>query len=343
LTTDILHVELQRQRGTLTSSGPVFPNGEEGVETIPVPKLLQAVIKPLPDAKATIPEKASYADWAEKSVEAICQPKFYEIKGGSVWTTPVAGQNPAAATAAPVVQKGVAGIPPAIPSAPGGAPANKASPGLPGGGSGGGPGGNSAMGQINPDTISQDILLWAHDDTVMPGQVYRYRIVYYMKNPVLGLSGIGAPNIVDILPVKSPPSDWSAAATVPQSTKFFFASVRGNTAMADVFHWESGAWTKHASPVSPGDRLGDSDWRVVDVHGAGPQSRERDKYVVLVNDAGEVARRYPGTDTSNEEYKALKAEVSPANGTGASTPTPPRGTPPARTPPAGRTVGAMPR
>ena len=48
-------------------------------------------------------------------------------------------------------------------------------------------------------------------DSVQPGQTYRYRIVYYMKNPVLGLTGIADKSIENVLEIKSPPSDWSNA------------------------------------------------------------------------------------------------------------------------------------
>ncbi|HEY8751854.1 MAG TPA: hypothetical protein VIM11_27985 [Tepidisphaeraceae bacterium] len=338
LTTDILHVELKRQRGTIGPNGPVFPNGEEGVETVAIPKMLQADARPLPVPKASIPEKASYKDWAEKNIDVVYQPKFYDVHGGTPWVPPSAAPAPGAAAAAGA-PKGIAGIPPALP--PRVIPGAQPNPAIPGAAGGRNPG------EINPEAIAQDILIWAHDDTVEPGQVYRYRIVYYMKNPVMGLTVIADDKIVDVLAVPSPPSDWSQPVTLPQTTKFWFASLRGNAATADVYHWENGGWIKKTpqQSFSPGDRVADSEWTVVDVHGTLPNSRDRDKYVLLTNDAGEVIRRSPNADRSNEERKALEIEINgaaapkdaaPARGTGNGRPVPANN-------PGNRAAAPMPR
>ena len=350
LTTDVLRVELQRQRGSMGPNGPVFPNGDQGVESIPTPKYLEKDIHPLPDPKAQLLEKVTYYEWAEKNPELVCQPKFYDVHGGSPWVAPVlAGAAPAPGAPAPAPApgaRGLAGIPPAMP--PRGAVPAQPAPGGPGGvGGAGGPGGlNQAPGQLNPATLTQDILVWNHDDTVRPGQTYRYRIVYYMKNPVLGLTGVADKSILEVLEVKSPPSDWSAPVTIPQVTKFWFASLRGSGAAADVYHWENGVWTRKQGVLyQPGDKVADSEWTVVDVHGQYGGARDREKYVILTNDAGEVIRRYPSADRSNDEKKGLDAQVNPGAAAAGGNPTMPPPNAPARTPavaPGGR-AGVMPR
>jgi hypothetical protein len=342
LNTDVLKVELQRQRGTWGANGPVFPNGDAAVEVVP-PSKIQPDIRPMPDDKAQLPEKVSYYEWAEKNLEVVCQPKFYDVHGGSPWTAPALGQAGAPAPAAPAavgVPKGLAGIPPAMPLRG----ANPAQP-FPGGlGAAAGAAGQKNPGQIIPANITQDILVWSHDDSVQPGQTYRYRIVYYMKNPVMGLKGVADPSIVETLPVKSPPSDWSQPVTIPKVTQFWFANVRTGGAAADVYHWENGAWTKKPGVMyQPGDHIADSEWTVVDVHGQEPRAREREKYVILTNDAGEVIRRFPGIDRFSDEKKGLDAQINPgaAAGTGGANPPPPN-TPPARPAP-GQRAGVMPR
>jgi len=309
LSTDILRVELQRQRGSMGPNGPVFPNGNQGVEVVPVVKYLQNDIRPFPDAKAAIAEKVTFYEWAEKNVDVVCRPKFYNVHGGTPWVAPVlAGAAPAPGAAAvpapaPGGAKGLAGIPPALP--PQGAA--QPQPGLNAPGNA-----NQNTGQINPENLMQDILVWNHDDTVQSGQVYRYRVVYYMKNPLLGLKGVADPSILETLEVASPPSDWTTPVTMPQKTKFWFVRADpkgGGTAITDIYIWENGEWKpKKNTQLTAGDRVADSEWTVLDVHNGNGQ---REKYVILTNDNGEIARRYPYIDSRNDEKKGLDAQVNP--------------------------------
>ena len=339
--TDILKIELQRQRGSMGPNGPMFPNSDVGVETIPAPKYLDQ--KPLPDPKAQLVEKVNFGDWAEKNIDLVYQPKFFDVHGGSQWTAPtIGGASPAGAAAAPApgTPKGLAGIPPALP--PRGVAPAQPNPNF--GGLGNAAAGmNKNLGEIVPANLSQDILVWAHDDTVQPGAVYRYRIVYYMKNPVLGLENIADKSIIDTLEVKSPPSDWSTPVTVPQVTKFWFARA-GTNALADIYHWENGGWTRKQNvPINPGDRVADSEWTVVDVHNG---SREREKYVILTNDNGEIVRRFPNSDRNNDEKKALDTQITSGAAAGAAGGnTTPQPSSPPRTPAAapGMRAGVIPR
>lgn len=339
LTTDILQVELQRQRAIGNNNGtPVFPDGETGVETVPLARHLQPLVQPMPAPKALIQEKVNHAEWAEKNMELVCQPKFYDVRDGTPWTSPAGGA--AAPVAAQPAAKGLAGIPPALPPR-----VPQPAPGAPGAAGGANRGQNAAPGLINPANLQQDILVWAFDDTVKSGQVYRYRIVYHMKNPVLGLKGIASDNIVEVLDVPSKPSDWSAPVTVQETTKFWVKSVRNNgTALADVFHWVEGKWQKAETTLAPGDRIADVDWMVVDTRSSTPSGRERDKFVLLANDAGQTIRRFPSADRNSDEYKALQSEVNPANPVKDAGTTPGRRTPAGTTPLApGQRPNVMPR
>jgi len=344
LTTDILKIELQRQRGSMGPNGPLFPNGENGVETVPLPQYLQNIVQPLPDAKAGLAEKVNYYDWAEKNAELVSQPKFYDIHGGTPWVAPtLAGAAPAGAANAPApppnAPKPLAGIPPVLPP-------RVVAPAQPNPALGAaGAGGNKNQGAIAPENLNQDILVWAHDDTVQPGAVYRYRIIYYMKNPVMGQKNIADQSIIDTLAVKSPPSDWSAPVTIPQVTEFWFARAANNGAAADIYHWENGGWTRKQNvPINPGDRVADSEWTVIDVHGG---NREREKYVILTNDNGEVVRRFPNSDRTSDRKKALDAQVNPAPAAAAGPGggTAPHPAPPPRTPSVapGQRAGVLPR
>lgn len=187
------------------------------------------------------------------------------------------------------------------------------------GGDGRGPafGGNNAgnaAGTIELLNLATDITLWAHDETARPGQIYRYRATYVMKNPLFSTGAIATQQLSDLLALTSPPSEWTGPVTVPAKTKFWVSAVRaGNSgANVDVFQWVRGNWKSQKVTVQPGDLVPGTDWAMVDVHGGNEvASGERDKYVLLTNDAGELSHRYPKIDSSDQAYKDLQDQTNP--------------------------------
>lgn len=319
--TDLLQVDLQRQRAVgLDANGqPVFPNGDEGVENVPMPQIQKNDLQPIPDDKAADAVKATFVDTASHNMTLITQPKFYETKGGDPFPTPEALGVVGAATANPGGTPPVPGRPqpqplPARPLPP---PAtfNPNAAGQPA----------NANQHIDPLTISKDISGWAIDETVKPGQTYRYRIVYHMKNPVAMEKNIAGDAIVNVLDVKSDPGEWSAPVKAKDTTEFFLMAVRpkGDVQM-DVFHWEKGNWKlDKQTPLAPGDLVPGTDWAVVDVHSNG--SDRRDRYVLLTDDAGNVHRHYPSERDSarHKELQELSSNPTPPPGAAAAGGPPP--------------------
>ena len=199
------------------------------------------------------------------------------------------------------------------------------------------PEGNGA-GSINPLDPQTDITIWAHDETVKPGVTYRYRIVYYMKNPIFGSQNLADAKLAEQFSLKSPPSDWSAPVTVPEKTKFWIAGLGKDQARFDIFQWISGNWkVSKGQAIQPGDVVPGTDWTLVDVRGL-DSSRERDKYVLLTDDSGEMSKRDWTTDRSDAKHKDLLDQTNPNKNAESTANTP------ARTPPApGRSYGGRGR
>jgi hypothetical protein len=175
-------------------------------------------------------------------------------------------------------------------------------------------------GKIDPLNLQDDLRIWAYDDTAKPGQTYHYRIVYKMRNPVFSTTNVADPKLAGQLALVSPPSEWTPPVSVPEKTKFWIATLSGSKANLDVFQWEKGEWKKlppKESGLTPGDQVPGTDWTVVDVRGEG--GRERDKYVLLTNDTGQMSKRDYNTDHSDPTHKDLVDQAnnpSGANGAG---------------------------
>jgi hypothetical protein len=295
--TAYLHVELQRQQATGHDGAgtPIFPDGDAGAQTVQIAKVDQLDIQSLPSPSAERNSKAAFAQWAQSNELNIRQPKFYTIQAGSIWQTPVLpGQAGAPAAGAAAAPRPVMAAPAAN---PGGANAN-----------------NGKEVGIDPLKLTDDQLVWAHDDTVEPGRSYRYRIVYHMMNPVFALVNIADPKILDQLDIPSPPSDWSTPVTIPLNVQYWVKSLQhgGAAALIDVFKWELGNWKQVTLSLAPGDTVPGTDQTLVDVHISSSQ-RPRDQYVLLTDASGEAIRHVPNDDRSNATYKDLLGKTNPAN------------------------------
>lgn len=170
-------------------------------------------------------------------------------------------------------------------------------------------------GKIDPLNLQDDLRIWAYDDTAKPGQTYRYRIVYKMRNPVFSTTNLADAKIAGKLALESPPSDWTPPVAVPEKTKFWISTLGKDVARLDVFQWEKGEWKKlpqKESALSPGDQVPGTEWTVVDVRGS-EGGRDRDKYVLLTNDTGQMSKRDMNTDHSDPTHQDLNNQTNPNN------------------------------
>lgn len=182
--------------------------------------------------------------------------------------------------------------------------------------------GNMPQGAIDPFNLNADILIWATDETAQPGQTYRYRLVYKLKNPVFGVRNLAPDPMVNQFVIDSQPSDWSPPVVAPPVTKFWVASVNGSRTLLDVFRYSNGVWTPSKNTqVNPGDQVPGTNLTVVDVRTAEPR---KEKYVLLTSDTGDMLRRDVNADASDTDHKAM-LEPNPNGGTA---PPPPDNVPP---------------
>jgi len=181
-------------------------------------------------------------------------------------------------------------------------------------------------GVFNP-AQENDIEGWIHDDTVEPGNVYRYKVKYRIKNPVYEQTRLVAkPELAEQFAIESNASDWSDEVEVPPLSYFFIAggiSPNNNTVRFDVFKWTDGEWKMHSIDASPGDVItgeredeetGEqlnftTDITVVALH---RDDRGGPAQILLMDKAGVVETRDYATDQANPTYRELKQEVAAA-------------------------------
>ncbi len=176
------------------------------------------------------------------------------------------------------------------------------------------PGMTQGGGIIDVFNLTDDVTIWAHDETVKPGKTYRYRIRYYLQNPLFGQG----PNIQtdpknkQILWLLSDWSDWSEAIHVSERVNFWLAQMTQTTAKFDVFEWKNDAWVSRVRSVTPGDQIPGTNWTLADI-----RRDSKGQYVLLVNDAGVVERRDLKKDQESSEYQEMKDQTAGgATGTG---------------------------
>ena len=156
--------------------------------------------------------------------------------------------------------------------------------------------------------LKKNIFVWAHDDTVEPDKVYRYKLRYCLKSPVYRSNVVADPKLARQFSLLSTESGWSEAVVIPPTVYVFLASgVTANTTSAkfDVLRWQNGKWHKKSFTAESGDVIGgavkDSDidyttgYSLVDMK---LDVVTRDPKVVLSNRTGELSTRSLRTDLS---------------------------------------------
>jgi hypothetical protein len=172
------------------------------------------------------------------------------------------------------------------------------------------------------------IVGWAHDDSVQPGHVYKYRVTYKLKNPVFTMQTIVKDSkLAETFALTSIPSDWSDQVEVASTLKFFVAGARPTTGTAafQVFRRQEGELKTKTFTVGPGDVIGTrdgdvdftTDWMVVDVR---TDRVGGDAYVLLMDKSGTLVRRDANADASNPDYLRSKQQAAGAGGGAAAVP-----------------------
>lgn len=108
--------------------------------------------------------------------------------------------------------------------------------------------------------MQQPLLFWAHDDTVEPGETYRYRVRLGVFNPIAGTDWVreqdeGTKNDVILW---SEFSKETGTVEIPRRLYFFPLKTRGNAKTVDVkvarYVW--GYWYGWTFPVQQGEVIG---------------------------------------------------------------------------------------
>jgi hypothetical protein len=180
------------------------------------------------------------------------------------------------------------------------------------------------------------IIMWAHDETAVPGKTYRYRARVKMKNPLHNTTSLAQdPKWETQLSIDSDWSPWKEVKA-PPSTVYFFAGMRQgiqgagatkqiNSVTVDVFRHERGEWTKETFIVAPGDGIGGikgkSDFStgqmLIDLR---PDTREKDLRIMISDEMGNIETISYETQKADPFYKTLLDKVNsskpPAAGPG---------------------------
>lgn len=334
-TTSVLRVILQRQRlrgdGSWAEDHAVALLENNPLATMPVPQ-----------ESATVDEKNNYVAFVEQNPTWVLQPPFYEVRAGdnpmalgAVVNVPAPGQD--------AVPAGDAQTKPAPgdntgdntgqtnygrqgdPRAPAGQaeqpatpipqpPPQQRRPGQPQPP----PGPILPPGAFNAAQLQGAINGWAWDTEAVPGETYRYRVVYALKNPMFNTRSVAArPELEALLALLSDEAatEWSPPINVEPLSYWFMKGSTSTSAKFDVFRWQNGAWQMDEAEVSPGDVLGVErptgiDFRtgrtLVDVR---EDAYTKEIYALLVDDQGRFSRRSAARDKEDPKYKQLQDAI----------------------------------
>lgn len=167
---------------------------------------------------------------------------------------------------------------------------------------------------FSPAQQLKDLEIWAHDETTIPGKVYRYKLRISIKSPLWGTQGMAKnPDDANVF-VLTAETEWSKPIPSP-SKQDFFVSTGGSTVGGvpkvgiDYFKWDDGTWKQTYVTLQPGDRVGETPWTIVDLRPIGNSAG--DNRVVLVSDTGDMSSRFYKTDKANPRYNALHGLANP--------------------------------
>ena len=145
-------------------------------------------------------------------------------------------------------------------------------------------GGSSGGVQREPGLLeSAEVALWAHDASVKPGEVYRYRVRIGFFNPIAGRNWF-VPDQRHMVDERIAWSEWALAeqsVKVPERIVFFPKPAGGlaqDSAVLSVYRWDNGLWYDRTFRVAVGSPIGKLSKPSVDVRGgaAAASSSDRD-------------------------------------------------------------------
>ena len=180
-------------------------------------------------------------------------------------------------------------------------------------------------GEFAPATYGGDVEGWAFDETVIPGETYRYNVVYSVRNPVFNTQDfVDKEAMTSQLAITVEMDDewesrWGQPVTVKKMSDWFMKSVlpgRNARVQFDVFRWQDGQWQKETFAIGPGDLLGGdrngvnyvTDRVLVDIRTIVEGGREQQVAVLMDPDG-----RFTTHDASEDESAAYDELEDQAN------------------------------
>lgn len=182
----------------------------------------------------------------------------------------------------------------------------------------------SFPGDFDVTERSEPIRGWAYDETSVPGETYRYRVQYALRNPVFQVPRVAAdPRLEEVLFLASDASegDWSDPIEVQPLTYYFLAGMTpaAEEAQFRVFRWQRGQWREQRFRLNPGDPVGREqngiDFRtgvtLVDVR----RDPATNNFIALIMDGeGRFIRRSQPIDSQDPKLRELEREMTPVAG-----------------------------
>lgn len=173
----------------------------------------------------------------------------------------------------------------------------------------------------NPQGQIPEMSVWAHDDTVVPGRTYRYRLRVRMKNPLYSTFNVAKdPSLTEQFTIDTAFTEWKEVKA-PRNTEYFFASTRTQiqqdtvlSAKVDVFKRQKGEWTMATFDVAPGDSIGGQKNGVDYSTGATlvdlrKDVRGRDVRIMVADETGTIDRIDFNQQKDDQWYKTLLEKI----------------------------------
>ncbi len=175
-------------------------------------------------------------------------------------------------------------------------------------------------GDFTPGSYGSNIECWAFDETAIPGETYRYNVVYSLRNPVFNTENIAEnaeleQQLALTVAIDTPEwnSQWSDPVTVEPLSAWFMKSVLPGPeglVQFDVYRWQEGQWQQKTFRVGPGDEIGAQedgiDYRtgrvLVDVRDDLTPG-QRQKIAVLMDREGRFTQHDASDDDSEEAQR----------------------------------------
>ena len=322
--TSVLRVNLMRQR--LLADG-TWGEDQQQVALLENNPLGQM---PLPPEDADLQAKGQYMVFVEENPDWVREPPFYEVRAGDdpmalpvmIEVVPegaVPATNPASGAGtrtSPNHQddpRAAGAGQNSGQQAPGGQPPPQGQPPLQGAR------GPAARGVFNAVSHQGAIRGWAWDVSARPGETYRYRVIYALRNPMFNSRGVAAANKPELQTLFSlfsavEQTEWSPEITVEPLTYFYMTGASGSQARFTVFRWQNGGWQSRDFDVVAGDAIGAPDAAGIDYRtgrtlvDVRQDPANNETYALLVDAEGRFARR-SAKDAGTPKYRELQEQV----------------------------------